>query len=134
MLKRLFMPSHIGAFRTRSADRDLATDVAAVLAIAKAIDLALEASRAEHAGLRQRMDDVISRAAIVGGNEIEEHQTHSDSRSAMLRKSDVDIRYGEQRLIVIENNISHFEHLKTDLQIRFPNINISNGGRLIEKD
>lgn len=134
MLKRLFKPSHAGVFRTRSAARDIETDVAALLAVARAIDVALEKSQAEHAGLRRRMDDVVSRAAMVGGNEIEEHQAHSDSRSAMLHESDVDIRYAERRLVVIENNISHFKHLKTDLQNRFPDIKISNGCRILERD
>ena len=129
MLNRLFSPASSGIFKTRSADRDIATDAGAVLAIAKAIDLALEKAKAEHAGLKRRMEDVISRAAIVGGNEIEDDQTRSQSRSTLLHKNDIDIRAGEQRLRVIENNISHFEHLRTDIQGRFPGIDMGHNGQ-----
>jgi hypothetical protein len=121
MLKRIFSPSS-GMFKTRSADRDSATDQGAVLAIAKAIDLAIETAAAERSGLKRRMDDVISRAAIVGGNEIEEYRPHPDARSDVLHKADLDIRAGEARLLILDSNVSSFLLLRTELQSRFPAI------------
>jgi hypothetical protein len=38
----------------------------------------------------------------------------------MLRNSDAEIKRGEERLITIKKNISHFRFLKTALQSRFP--------------
>lgn len=121
MLKRLLLSSG-GVFKTRSADRDRATDAGMVLAIARAIDLALDTSNTERAGLRRRMDDVLSRAAIVGGNEIEEYQSRSEVLTDMLHQADVDIRAGEARLLVIEDHISNYTSLKDELRRRFPDL------------
>jgi hypothetical protein len=71
-------------------------------------------------GLQKRMDDVIARAAVVGGNDADEFVTRSEDRSEMLKKSDADIKRGQARLSAIDNNISHFRFLKTALQSRFP--------------
>ena len=76
----------------------------------------------EHAGLKGQLDEVISHAAIVGGNEIEDYQIRHDARSEMLHKSDNEIRAGEKRLRVIDGNISSFRLLKIDLPRHFPGI------------
>lgn len=123
MLKRIFRSSS-ETFRTRSPDRDRITDERLVQAVAAAIDAALQSAEYEYNGLKHRLDSVISIAAIVGGNEIEDVQTQSDPRAALLQKSDDEIRIGEARLRVLESNLAHFKNLRRDLEKRFPEIAI----------
>ncbi|XIA62317.1 hypothetical protein ACFIOY_22195 [Bradyrhizobium sp. TZ2] len=66
------------------------------------------------------MDDVISRAAVVGGNDADEFLTRSEDRSEMLRNSEAEMKRGQERLTTLETNISHFRFLKTALRSRFP--------------
>jgi hypothetical protein len=119
MMKPLFGRAK-GGFHARSSERDSSSDDEAVLSVAAALDLAVQKAEAERAGLKGRIDDVISRAAIVGGNEIDDWQTRTDDRSRMLSESDAEIRRGQARLKILEQNISHFKFLKTALQTRFP--------------
>jgi hypothetical protein len=108
-------------FKARGRERDADTDRRAVKSVADVIDLALERAENERTGLKKRMDDVIARAAVAGGNNTDEYLTRSDDLSEMLRNSDDEIKRGQERLIAIENNIAHFRFLKTALQSRFPN-------------
>lgn len=123
MLKRIFQTSS-DVFRTRSPDRDHVTDERLILAVATAIDAALKSFEYEHAGLKRRLADVISIAAIVGGNEIEDVQAQSNPRADLLQKSDNDIRYGEERLRNLENHIMSFQAVRDDLERRFPRVSI----------
>jgi hypothetical protein len=125
MLKRIFQSSS-DTFRTRSPDRDRITDEHLVLSVVTAIDAALKSLEYEHAGLKRRLDDVISIAAIVGGNEIENIQTQSNPRADLLQKSDNEIRYGEERLRTLEGHIKSFQTLRDDLEKRFPSIDAPN--------
>lgn len=122
MIRQLFRSRSNDAFQTRSPARDASADIAAVKSIADAIDLALEKAEAERSGLELRIKDVLSRAAIVGGNDIEDYLTRTEDRSEMLRDSDAEIRRGQERLKVIEQNILHFEFLRTALRSRFPHL------------
>jgi hypothetical protein len=124
MIKQLFRSRTKGRFQARSSERDASADEQAVISIAVAIDLVLERAEAERTGLKRRLDDVISRAAIVGGNDIEDYLTRAVDRSKMLSDSDAEIRRGQARLAVIEQNISHFKFLRTALQTRFPDAKI----------
>jgi hypothetical protein len=121
MLKRIFQTSS-DVFRTRSPDRDDVTDERLVLAVTTAIDAALKSFEYEHAGLKRRLTDVISIAAIVGGNEIEDLQAQSNPRADLLQKSDNDIRYGEERLRNLESHIMSFQAVRDDLERRFPHV------------
>jgi hypothetical protein len=117
---RFFRSASSGAFKARALDRDADTDRAAVKSVADAINLVLDQAESERTGLKKRMDDVISRAALVGGNDTDEFLTRSKDRSEMLRNSDIDMKRGLERLSTIEQNISHFRFLRTALQSRFP--------------
>jgi hypothetical protein len=130
MLKRIFQSSS-DTFRTRSPDRDRITDEHLVLSVVTAIDAALKSLEYEHAGLKRRLDDVISIAAIVGGNEIENIQTQSNPRADLLQKSDNEIRYGEERLRTLEGHIKSFQTLRDDLEKRFPSIDAPNLSRCV---
>jgi hypothetical protein len=68
------------------------------------------------------MDGVLSRAAIVGGNDIDDYLTRTKDRSTMLSKSDAEIGRGEERLKVLDQNIVHVKFLKTAMQTRFPDL------------
>jgi hypothetical protein len=120
LIIQLFRSRPDGGFNARARERDADTDSSAVRSVADAIDLVLKQAEAERTGLKKRMDDVIARAAVAGGNDTDEHMTRSDDLSEMLRNSDAEIKRGEERLITIEKNISHFRFLKTVLLSRFP--------------
>jgi hypothetical protein len=120
MIRQLFRSRSNGAFQARSSERDSGTDDETVKSIAMAIDLALQKADAERTGLKRRIDDVLSRAAVVGGNDMDDYLTRSEDRSKMLSASDAEIRRGQARLSVLEQNISHFKFLKAALQTRFP--------------
>jgi hypothetical protein len=120
----LFRSRSNEGFQARSPERDAAGDSDAVKSVATAIDLVLEKAEAERAGLKDRIDDVLSRAAIACGNDIDDYLTRADDRASMLRASEAEIQRGQERLKVIEQNISHFKFLKTALQTRFPDCKI----------
>jgi hypothetical protein len=118
---RLFRSRPDGGFKARTRERDADNDSSAVKLVADAINLVLEQAENERTGLKKRMDDVIARAAVAGGNDTDEYLTRSDDLSEMLSNSDAEIKRGQERSITIEKNISHFRFLKTVLQSRFPN-------------
>jgi hypothetical protein len=120
MISQLFRSRSKEGFQARSPERDADTDNKAVRSVASAIDLVLAKAEAERAGLKNRIDNVLSVAAIVGGNDIDDYLTRTEDRSQMLRESDAEIRRGQNRLRVIEQNISHFKFLRAALQTRFP--------------
>jgi hypothetical protein len=124
MIRQLFRSRSIEGFQARSPERDRNTDYEAIRSIGIALDTALQNADAERTGLQRRIDDVISRAAIVGGNDMDDYLTRTDDRSRMLSESDAQIRRGQDRLKVLDQNISHFKFLRTALQTRFPDAKI----------
>jgi predicted component of type VI protein secretion system len=124
MIKQLFRFRSDGEFRTRSKERDADTDNEAIKSIASAIEAALNKAENERIGLKARIDDVLSRAAIVGGNDIDDYLTRTEDRSTMLSDADAEIRRGEERLKVLDQNIVHVKFLKTALRTRFPDLKI----------
>lgn len=120
MIKQFFRARPTDAFQARSVERDRANDDASVKSVDDAIIEALEKAKAERDGLKRRMDDVLARAAIVGGNDLDDHLTRAGDRSDMLRKSDADIRQGYQRLRELDQNITHYERVQTTLRERAP--------------
>ena len=124
MIKQLFRFRSDDEFRTRSKERDADTDNEAIKLIASAIEAALNKAENERIGLKARIDDVLSRAAIVGGNDIDDYLTRTEDRSTMLSNSDAEIRRGEERLKVLDQNIAHVKFLKTALRTRFPDLKV----------
>jgi hypothetical protein len=92
--------------------------------VIRPIPVVLAKAEAERAGLKHRIDNVLSVAAIVGGKDIDDYLTRTEDRSQMLRESDAEIRRGQNRLRVIEQNISHFKFLRAALQTRFPDCKV----------
>ena len=81
---------------------------------------ALHKVEAQRDGLKRRLDDVIARAAIVGGNDLDDFLTRDEARSTLLAASDGEIARGQARLKTLDEQLSHFEYLKAALQTRFP--------------
>jgi hypothetical protein len=102
------MPSD-GGFRARSLTRDADTDRNAVKSVADAINLVLEQAETERAGLKRRMDDVTSRAAVVGGNDADEFLTRTEDRSEMLRRSDDELKRGKSGLVLSKQTFRIFD-------------------------
>lgn len=109
-------------FRTRSSDRDRQSDAANVVLVAKAIDEALRAAESERAGLARRVADVLSRAAVTVGNDVDEYVDRDDTDTNHLNNMDAEIQSGQNRLKQLDHNIAQFEALKSELALRFPNV------------
>lgn len=121
MLINLFRRSRPdGPFRTRAPTRDQELDDHLIGQVASAIDQALQKVQAQRDGLKRRLDNVIARAAIVGGNDIDDFLTRDEARSTLLAASDSEIARGETRLKTLDEQLSHFKFLKAALQTRFP--------------
>ena len=124
MIKQLSWFRSGDGFRTRSKERDADTDNEAIKSITAAIEAALNKAENERIGLKARIDDVLSRAAIVGGNDIDDYLTRTEDRSTMLSDCDAEIRRGEERLKVLDQNIVHVKFLRTALRSRSPDLKI----------
>ena len=109
-------------FRTRSSDRDRQSDASNVVLVAKAIDEALRAAESERAGLARRVADVLSRAAVTVGNDVDEYVDRDDTDTNHLNNMDAEIQSGQNRLKQLDHNIAQFEALKSELALRFPNV------------
>ena len=109
MIRQLFRRQFRVAFRTRSPDRDASADRDAIGSIATAIEAAIENAEAERTGLERRLEDVISVAAIVGGNDATDYLDRDDVQSKMLSDSDAEIRAAQSRLDVLEQNVSNLK-------------------------
>ena len=121
MLISLFRRSRAdGPFRTRAPGRDQELDDQLVGQVASAIDKALQKVEAQRDGLKRRLDDVIARAAIVGGNDIDDFLMRDEGRATLLAASDDEITRGQARLKALDEQLLHFKFLKSALQTRFP--------------
>jgi hypothetical protein len=120
MLNQIFRSRR--EFQVRSHERDLEVDRASFVLIASAIEGALAKAVAERTGLGRRIDDVMARAAIAAGNEVDEYLSRSGEDDKALAVAEDEIRRGNKRLSVLDQNIVHFKFLKTALQSRFPDL------------
>ena len=114
------MPINLFRFRTRTPGRDQELDDQLVGQVASAIDKALQKVEAQRDGLKRRLDDVIARAAIVGGNDIDDFLMRDEGRATLLAASDDEITRGQARLKALDEQLLHFKFLKSALQTRFP--------------
>jgi hypothetical protein len=109
-------------FKARAASRDTETDHARVASIFRSIENALEATKAEHAGLKSRIDDVLARAAVTLGNDSDEYLTRDPEDDHYQNLLGTEIANGQRRLNELGVTIGHFKFLKTALVTRFPDI------------
>lgn len=109
-------------FRTRSLERDRQTDAANIALVANAINEALRTAETERTGLAGRVADVLSRAAVMAGNEVDEYLDRDDADTSHLNSMDAEIQSGQSRLARLDHNIAQFDALKTELERRFPDM------------
>ncbi|QLH73486.1 hypothetical protein [Rhodopseudomonas palustris] len=107
-------------FRARNAARDAETDAARVGSIGSAIEAALLAAQAEHAGLSERLRDVVARAAITVGTETDEYIDRAPEDTALQNHFSTEIANGERRLRELATSMGHYRFLRTVLATRFP--------------
>jgi hypothetical protein len=108
------------SFKARSAGRDSETDQARVASALHAIDEALEGAKAEQAGLKSRIDDVLARAAVTLGNDSDEYLTRDAEDSRYQDLLSKELANGQRRLSELAVTVGHFQFLKTALLTRFP--------------
>jgi hypothetical protein len=113
------------AFKARSTGRDTQTDQARVASTLLAIDEALEGAKAEQAGLKSRIDDVLARAAVTLGNDSDEYLTRDAEDSRYQDLLSTEIANGQRRLSELAVTVGHFQFLKTALLTRFPDFKLS---------
>jgi hypothetical protein len=109
-------------FKARSATRDISTDQARLIAIAKAVENAIETAEAERAGLDRRIEDVLARAAVTFGNGTDEYLERDAVRSKHQDLFGIEIKNGQRRLKELENQIEHLKFLRTAMITRFPEL------------
>jgi hypothetical protein len=109
-------------FKARSADRDAETDHARAVSIFRSIENALKEAKAEHAGLKSRIDDVLARAAVTMGNDSDEYLTRDPKDNHYQNLLGTEVANGQRRLNELGVIIGHFQFLKIALLTRFPNL------------
>ena len=111
-------------FTARSADRDTETDHARVAAVFRSIENALDGAKAEQAGLKSRIDDVLARAAVTSGNGSDEYLTRDPEDNHYQSLLNTEFANGQLRLNELRVTIGHFQFLRTALLTRFPDFKL----------
>jgi hypothetical protein len=109
-------------FRTRSSARDNTHIEALVQQVASALDHAASEVEAQRDGLKARLDAVMTRAVVIGGNDIEDVSTRDHADAALLAASDAEIARAGARLKALEEQLSSFHFLEAALYARFPDL------------
>jgi hypothetical protein len=112
-------------FKARSAGRDIETDHARVASVFRSIEEALDEAKAEQAGLKSRIDDVLARAAVTQGNASDEYLTRDLEGSHYQSLLNTEIANGQRRLKELGVIIGHFQFLKAAFIARFPDFKAS---------
>jgi len=93
--------------------------------VASALHHAEREIEAQKDGLKRRLDAVIMRAAVIGGNDIDETLTRDAADAAVLTASDAEIARAEARLKMLEKQLSNFKTLVATLHSLFPDFKTS---------
>jgi hypothetical protein len=108
------------SFKARAPARDDELIKTMVGRVSSALHHAAQEIQAQRDGLRRRLDAVITRAAVIGGNDIDESLTRDEAEAAVLAASDIEIARAEARLKILDEQLSHFIFLKSAMHSRFP--------------
>jgi len=111
-------------FKARSAGRDTETDHARAASVFRSIEDALDGAKAEQAGLKSRIDDVLARAAVTLGNDSDEYLTRDPEDNHYQSLLNTEIANGQRRLNEPRSDHRAFSVLKTALITRFPNFKL----------
>jgi uncharacterized protein YlxW (UPF0749 family) len=85
-------------FKVRSPERDRRADAARLGSIVASIDSVMQSSQAEREGLERRLNDVLARAALTGGNDTDEYLDRELANMRLQHGFDLEIANGERRL------------------------------------
>lgn len=107
-------------FKTRLADRDAETDRVRIASIMAAIQSALDGAEKEKAGLSQRVDDALARAAVTMGSATDEYLEREPLNDHHQRLFNLEIKNGGRRLNELATMISHLKFIKAAMLTRFP--------------
>jgi hypothetical protein len=127
MFPMLFGARESNRFKARSANRDAEIDLGRAASVLRAVVHALEETRAEHTGLRSRIDHAIARAAVTAGNNADEYLTREPEDNHFQNLLGAEIANGQRRLNELEVAITHFQFLQAALIARFPDLKLSPG-------
>jgi hypothetical protein len=122
MFPMLFGLREANYFKARSPHRDAEIDFGRAASILRAIENALQESKAEHTGLKSRIEDATSRAAVTAGNNADEYLTREPEDNHLQNLLGTEIVNGQRRLNELEVAIRHFDFLHTALITRFPHL------------
>src|SRR5882762_7913580 len=111
-------------FNARSAGRDAETAHARVASVFRSIEDALDGAKAEQAGLKSRIDDVLARAAVTQGNDSDEYLTRDPEDNHYQNLLGAEIVNGQRRLNDLGVSIGHFQFLRAALVTRFPDFKL----------
>ena len=106
-------------FRSRSAERDLEADKITIGALKDSIETALTKLTAERDGLGRRMEDIVSRASLVVGNESDEYLSRDSRKSSALAKFESELINGQSRLAALDQNITNLKFIRAAFMTRF---------------
>jgi hypothetical protein len=123
---RDFLPSQPtdDEFKVRSRGRDEDTDRQRVQTVMDAIEAVLVAAEKEQKGLSLRIEDVLARAAVTGGNASDEYldrEPLDDHHQSLFSE---EISSGQKRLSSLADTIGHFRFLRTAVLSRFPDYRV----------
>jgi hypothetical protein len=124
MFSMLFGARKSNHFKARSANRDAEIDLRRATSVLRAIENALEETKAEHAGLGSRVDEAISRAAVTAGNNPDEYLTREPEDNHFQNLLGTEIANGQKRLNELDVAIAHFKFLQTVLMTRFHDLKL----------
>ena len=111
-------------FKTRSTTRDSDNDYARAASILRSIEHELDEATAEHTGLTSRINDVLARASVTLGNDLDEYLTRDPEDNHLQNLLGAEIASGQRRLNELGATIGHFQFLKTALITRFPDLKL----------
>lgn len=121
---RNFARDHFGGerFKIRSPDRDEDTDRQRIEAVMNAIETALSAAESEQKGLNERVENVLARAAVTGGNESDEYRDREPLDDYHQGLFNQEIAKGQARLQSLASMITHLKFLRAAVLSRFPDL------------
>jgi FixJ family two-component response regulator len=108
------------SFKARSPERDNELIEKLVNQVASTLRQAAQEVEAQRDGLNRRLEAVTTRAAVIGGNDIDDSFARDEADAAALAASDVEIARAESRLKTLKEQLSHFTFLEATLHARFP--------------
>ena len=80
----------------------------------------MEGAKAEQAGLKSRIDDVLARSAVTLGNDSDEYLTRDPEDDHYHNLLGTEMAEGQRRLKELEVTMRHIQFLKKALVTRFP--------------